>query len=633
MFNNGRWIWLNKDGTPDSYVEFFDIFEYNGGSATLRISADSDYTAFINGKYAASGQYGDFEHYKIYDSIDLTDKLSVGENELKIVVYYCGRDTSRYRRAAAGLIFEVCEGERVILLSSEKTLSRLSPTYRSGECVFVSVQLGFTFSYDKRGEAVTGGFVPSVAIEKSCRFFPRPIEKPILEKAREPKSVTRLGGNHYLIDLGGEFVGYPTVSLRSPSEQRIRVGWGEHLRGGGVVTEIGGRHFYFDYYATEGECEFTERYLRIGARYIELFAEEDIELRYATVIPEVYPAKRSEVALSGSCDERIYEVCLRTLERCMMEHYVDCPWREQALYAADSRYQMLSGYFAFEGGNREYARANLKLIGMDTRDDGLLSICYPSGNGKAIPSFSLHYILAMEEYILHTGDRTLAEELYPKMLSVLEPFIGRIKDGLPVRFTDEKIWNFYDWSEYASGNLGSPDTAAPEAALALLLMLALRALGRIAEGIGREFPYSGIADGMREPVRRAFLDGSGLVSALSGEEQYTVLVNSLAILADVLTEDEEKRVCEAIVRGEIHDCSLSMKLFKYSALLKVDGGYREFILKEIRETYLGMLESGSDTVWETAKGASDFGGAGSLCHGWSAIPIYFYHLFGIAKRA
>lgn len=44
-----------------------------------------------------------------------------------------------------------------------------------------------------------------------------------------------------------------------------------------------------------------------------------------------------------------------------------------------------------------------------------------------------------------------------------------------------------------------------------------------------------------------------------------------------------------------------------------------------------MLDAGCDTVWETAKGAEDFDGAGSLCHGWNAIPVYIYHRLGIAK--
>jgi hypothetical protein len=36
-----------------------------------------------------------------------------------------------------------------------------------------------------------------------------------------------------------------------------------------------------------------------------------------------------------------------------------------------------------------------------------------------------------------------------------------------------------------------------------------------------------------------------------------------------------------------------------------------------------MLSCGATTFWETILGAEDFNGAGSLCHGWSAIPVYW----------
>ena len=69
-----------------------------------------------------------------------------------------------------------------------------------------------------------------------------------------------------------------------------------------------------------------------------------------------------------------------------------------------------------------------------------------------------------------------------------------------------------------------------------------------------------------------------------------------------------------------------MKAFVYDALLLFGGKYREYILQEIRETYGNMLQAGATTFWETEKGEADFGGAGSLCHGWSAIPVYYLHI-------
>ena len=56
------------------------------------------------------------------------------------------------------------------------------------------------------------------------------------------------------------------------------------------------------------------------------------------------------------------------------------------------------------------------------------------------------------------------------------------------------------------------------------------------------------------------------------------------------------------------------------------------VLDEIRKDYKKMLNAGATSVWETIDGASAFDNAGSLCHGWSAIPIYYYHRLGIVKR-
>ena len=66
-----------------------------------------------------------------------------------------------------------------------------------------------------------------------------------------------------------------------------------------------------------------------------------------------------------------------------------------------------------------------------------------------------------------------------------------------------------------------------------------------------------------------------------------------------------------------------MNCFRYDALLS-EGGNGDFVFSDIREVCGRMLERGATTFWETAKGAEDFGGAGSLCHGWSAMPLYYY---------
>ena len=90
MFEKSKWIWLAAGEHPDSYAEFYDSFEANGKQTVIRLSCDSDYTLWINGSYVSSNQYGDFEHYKIYDSLDITPYLTQGKNDIKILVHYWG---------------------------------------------------------------------------------------------------------------------------------------------------------------------------------------------------------------------------------------------------------------------------------------------------------------------------------------------------------------------------------------------------------------------------------------------------------------------------------------------------------------------------------------------------------------
>ena len=70
----------------------------------------------------------------------------------------------------------------------------------------------------------------------------------------------------------------------------------------------------------------------------------------------------------------------------MHEHYEDCPWREQALYAYDSRNQMLYGYYVW--GNYDFAATSLDLLGRGIRSDGMLELCAPAKAWITIPSFA-----------------------------------------------------------------------------------------------------------------------------------------------------------------------------------------------------------------------------------------------------
>jgi hypothetical protein len=107
-----------------------------------------------------------------------------------------------------------------------------------------------------------------------------------------------------------------------------------------------------------------------------------------------------------------------------------------------------------------------------------------------------------------------------------------------------------------------------------------------------------------------------------------MLGNSLAVLCGACPKDLTGKLCAAMwEEGHgLTPISLSMRCFFYDACLLTDKSlYAPLILGDIARIYRPMVELGVGTVWETEMGQADFDNAGSLCHGWSALPIYYYH--------
>ena len=209
---------------------------------------------------------------------------------------------------------------------------------------------------------------------------------------------------------------------------------------------------------------------------------------------------------------------------------------------------------------------------------------------------------------------------------MLQTFLSHRKGGLVNRFGGKEHWNFYDWLTYAEGTLGENQEETPDLFINCLFVLALENVKYIAEKLGETFAYEKEIRETREAAQEAFFVAvDGAFTAERGEKKYTVLGNALAVLAGVAADETAKTVCEKIAKGEMRNCSLSMKTFKYNALLKCDKAkYQSVMLEEIRKDYGKMLAAGATSVWETTDGASAFENVGSLCHGWSAIPIVYF---------
>lgn len=622
-----KWIWIDDKKEEDTYAEFYDKFISDGEKTVLFISADADYSVSVNGKYVYSGQYADFPWYKVHDEIEITKYLNKGENEIIITVWFCGDKNFCHYINRGGLLYEIKEDENVIAYSSRKTLCRKAPYYVSGYKKILTFQIGYSFLYDFNQQ--TEKYYYSIEINDMPNItFKRPIK--LLSIGDKINAVKK--GNIY--DLGCETVGFPFVKFKGNKNAHLTVSFGERAEG---VTRIidnydvleKNNHYDFSYeIKCSGQDESMFNPLRkIGCRYFKV--EGDCDVFEIGIIPVEYPFEKKRYQFDSLEHQKIYDTAVKTLLCNALEHYMDCPWREQAFWALDSRFQMKYGYVAFNG--YDYQRANLKLMCEDKSFDGFSSMVVPSSDNGIIPLFTLYFIIAVVEYTEISQDLTLINEYYDKLAGYLETYINNIKDGLVACF--ENKWNFYEWNETLSGDSKEKFDCVLNCAVIFALDNFINVIERLNKTV-RANRYREIVKGLKKSVYNNFYNKEkGLFRTFIDKENYSELANALAVLCGAIEGDLAKRICDALSdKNDMIKTTLSMKAIKYDALIKVSKTeYKSYIINDIDKCFGYMLDNGATTFWETMKGGADFNGTGSLCHGWSALPIYYYNLLGICK--
>lgn len=701
LFEHACWLWDPAySKAENTYIDFYEHFTIDEPAAayTMYISADANYALYINGKLIAFGQYADYETYKVYDTLDLTGCLVKGENEIKITVHGRGHNFSTYRIGQPGVIYELYADGELFVLSSPETRMALNPCYKSGPVDIVTGQLGFSYQYDAVMEARRPALRAAQTVEKTKTLYPRPIRKlsvgenqtsdllsqgvfmdsraenlNIAQKMqcaflsmRDRGSLTGHGENlsfpnqngvtfsaekcdtvadgmYLTLDLGVESAGIFSIDMDVPADTEVYVSWGEHLDDLRPRAYIG-RNFALRYRAPAGRHSFEGPFLRLGLRYMQLHIyAERATVYYAGIRPTDYPLDHTPYfRCADHLHNKIYEVCVRTLEKCMHEHYEDCPWREQSLYSMDSRNQMLCGYYTF--GETEFAKSSIRLMALSLREDGMLELCSPAVVSITIPSFTAIFVTQLEEYLRYSGDLAFVEEMMPTARAIIRAFRAQLdnEEKLLKCRGESKYWNFYEWQSGLDGSIGSSvseEERTYDAPMNAFFSMALRAMAKLEEAFGNH------ADAEECRTLKAELDArmdslfwddahKAYASYVRHGERfhYAELTNSLIVYADACPDEKLDAVLAALARKTLLPVTLSHSVFKYESLLRRPAQYAKAVFDEVADIWGKMLYNNATTFYETEDGSRAFGDAGSLCHGWSAIPAYLYFAYVLGLK-
>ncbi|MBE5739390.1 MAG: hypothetical protein E7349_00885 [Clostridiales bacterium] len=632
-----EWIWLNKQPESDEYGAFYDTFHVDKiAKTTMRISVAGDYNVYINGTLVAFGQYADFAHYKVYDELDVSSYLKEGENEVLVIAWYIGKSFSTYKDCGAGLLFEM-ENERgeILAYSRAGMRSALAQGFVSHKNKIITVQLGFSYCYDSRTQKYVWESAVSAA-GFGQNLIKRPNQKLQLQPITEGELIDEA---KQLYDLGRESCGFLSIKFKANAGEKIVVAFGEHIVDGGVRHFIDGRDFTVELIGNGEWVEFLGSFRRLGCRYLQII-EGEAELGWIGLRETEYPLTIKPYQIDNPRRKQIYETSLRTLQLCLHEHYEDCPWREQSMYIMDTRNQMLCGYYGFD--NAECVASAIRLIAAGQKENGLFELCFPADVPITIPSFSLAFATMVLEYTQFTQDTALALEMLPKIEKMLSFFLDKVDEsGLFKTVSEEGIWHFYEWAGVLDGAFFELDGSKKvrneyDVLINAFLSIALdktATLFALTQNYQKVFHYQDLRIALNKKMHETFyVQATGLYQTYSDREDYSQLANALCVLAEVCDKEQAEIICEKLADNNTDwvKNTLSMSIFRYDALLKTNKEkYTELILEDIDATYGYMLDCGATSFWETIKGEEDFHYAGSLCHGWSALPVYYYNLFGV----
>ena len=437
-------------------------------------------------------------------------------------------------------------------------------------------------------------------------------------------------GVYFIFDAGEESVGFLSLDFEVPEACEVLIGYGEHLEDLRVRSFVRYRNFCGSYHAKAGRNQFFYPFQRLGMRYLQVHIyHKQGKLFHAGIKKTYYPLEIRECTLKDALHKKIYEVCIRTLHHCMHEHHEDCPWREQSLYTVDSRVQMLCGYYAFE--EQEFARESIRLMARSLREDGTLELCSPGKVHITIPFFTISFVRQVKEYLDYTRDRAFVEEIFDSVKAIILGLEKRLEDNdLLTCFEGDQYWNFYEWTDLLDGREYFKENAPFEAPLNASVSDAFYCFARICDII--EPTASAYYDNMRQRVNQAlhkmFYDekrhayvtrqGDGKDKPLHAFTQAMVLY------ADAVPEKVKSKVIENMISGNLIPCTLSSTIYEFDVLLREGDQYWDYVKNEVEKRWGTMLYAGATTFWETDRGQGDFGNAGSLCHGWAAVPVYLY---------
>ncbi|WP_052460628.1 alpha-L-rhamnosidase [Microbacterium gorillae] len=667
-----QWItdaWSADDTTPHTlYFRGRLTLDQASVAAIVRTSALGWYRLFVNGVDITGldqvPRWTPFAHYVEFQEYDITAALVPGENTVDLVV-----SEGRYRGSNGGYSIPRMYGTRLAAYADlniehpdgthTSLVTDATWTVSRGEARVLSADPKFGERVDLRLPELPafGGGTRAVR-------HPDPQHELIPEETARvtavgtlPGRVSRTPAGDQLVDFGQNFAGVARLRLSGPAGERVIVGYSEVLTPAGELDtnyqELGASKtldgwFQRDEIVLAGEpVDYTPHQTVRGFRYLVVrgpaqeLRDEDVE----GLVLSTDLAQRATFTSSDDRLNRLHENAVWSLRSNFQDTAMDCPTRERTGWTGDI--QVFGATAAILVDADSYLRRYLRNLRAEQYPDGRIPNAIPRepsllagidvgpslaestgwGDVATILPTDLHW---------YTGDVDVIAQSYDAARAWVEFLRGRAarRNGRRFRRLGHAqryvIESGYDWGEWLRpgedavktgganflGALNVPGFHPHSQIATAYFAHSARLLGEMAALLGRDSDarrYARLAREVRDAWRAAFVRNGGARIGTDKQDDY-VRALAFGLLDAAETRPAVDRLVDLINLADGHlgtgFLSTPLLLGVLAEHGRADVAYR-VLMQTTSPSWLGQIEKGATTIWETWDGYDGNGQAHS----------------------
>ncbi len=643
----------------------------------VHVSADNRYNLFVNGKRVCYGPAkGDLKTYK-YDIIDIAPYLKSGKNILAALVYNAGKDKPMSFLSAQTAFFLKSEDDQFRHFDTDPSwMTYKNTAYQPISYYEMLFKERWFYGYYACGpgddvdaskypwgwennDFNDGNWLKSEELTfdgpTPWNLVPRNI--PFMDNhSVYPKTVRKIEGNvprkvwreyfkkmhnwmipknsevSILIDYEVLTMGYPELKITGGKGSTIQVKYAEalyeevnlkaHRDSVNHLTMYG----VWDVFRPDGQERTFRPLWKRCFRYVQFVVKTgDEPLEIISHHNEYSGYPYPEMATFQSDNQKlneIFEISLRTLQMCSGETYYDTPFYEQLSYGGDNR--PIGTNSIYNSTDDRLFREVMRLYPQsENRETGLFKSAYPSRFDFDMGSWSLAWIQSLWDYYYFRGDKVYVSQFVENIEKVLGFYERHMDESMGI-LGAVRNQNFMDWS-VTKGSIPRKNEEGlinHSVLLTLYFVHAIDCAVNLYNEIGEEEnakKWESLSSQIKKAVNNHCWDKEKqLFKDYPDQQIYSQHTNILAILCDVIEEDEQKDLLKRVLNYDQFDeyASSYFSFYLFKAMDEV--GMEDEFLNHLDFWYT-FLDRGHTTTGETGFASHDR----SDCHAWAAHPSYY----------